>query len=468
MNSRRGMVEIPQGFWEGMLRVMAEEGIREHQRPYYCRWVKGLLGWSSKELTRESTEEYLSRLLRDERLSGWHCAQAVEALRLALCRVGRNRWGDWAREISWAEWREKARELEKEHPTRARREIQVGSWVETQEKWKTPHPEEVKALAMVERLVRSEARAGDFALRTEDSYLQWCRRYTLFVYRVLKGAEDMRKPESVGQYLHFLAMVRDVAPSTQKQALNALSFFFRRCLLQSETDFGDFGLARIRKRLPVVLSEREVSQVLSELGEPWKLVGSLMYGSGLRISEAMRLRVKDLDFDRGQIVLRETKGGRERVVPLPESLEERLRQAVEASRKVHEGDVERGEGRVTLPRAMERKYRGQAKNFPWFWLFPAVKLVRDEQGELRRHHLHEGSMQKLFKEAVHRVGLTKRATSHSLRHSFATHLLERGTDIRTVQELLGHSDVSTTMIYLHVLKKEGAGVKSPLDRLGME
>lgn len=452
------------GFWRGFMRVLIEEGVPENQRPYFVRWVEQMFRAAGQRgPCRETLEEFLHRLTRDERLSGWQVTQAAEACRLALCQAGRAQWGAWANEIDWSSWREAARELEREHPTRMRADVRCEEWKAVERRWRTPHPEEVRGVAWTERRVREQARSGDYALRTETSYLAWATGYVRFAYRVLGGPTEVRKPESVGKYLHFLAVVRDVSPGTQKQALNALSFLFKRCFGMPAVDFGEFGRARERRRLPVVLSKMEVDRVLAGLSGPWKLAAELMYGSGLRVSECMRLRIKDLDFDRRQIVLRETKGGRERVVPLPGALEARLREAVENASRIHAGDVARGEGRVTLPRALERKYRGAARSLPWFWLFPAAKLVRDDAGELRRHHLHEGSMQKLFKKAVVSAGITKRATCHSMRHSFATHLLERGTDIRSVQELLGHADVSTTMIYLHVTGGGGMGVRSPLD-----
>lgn len=365
--------------------------------------------------------------------------------------------------FDWVGWRERFRDLEREHPSRARKALRNPEWRVREERWMIPHPEEAKAVGAITRLVRERARAADFALRTETSYGHWAVRYVRFCYRLLEGGSAVKEAGSVGRYLDFLAQVRDVSPATQKQAVNALSFLFKRCFGRADADFGDFVRCRSRQRIPVVLSVKEVRSVLGALRNPWRMAAELMYGSGLRVSEAMRLRVKDLDFDRGQIVLRATKGGRERVVPLPQSLESRLREAVEEARRIHAQDLAAGTGRVSLPRALERKYQGAARAFPWFWVFPAGKHVRDSEGDWRRHHLHEGSMQRLFKDSVRAAGIEKRATCHSLRHPFATYLLERGTDIRTVQELLGHGDVSTTMIYLHVVQKAGAGVRSPLD-----
>lgn len=454
------------GFWKGFAEMLAEEGIPVPRRTYFTRWAERMFREIGvRNLDRPLVEAHLKRLVENDRLDGWQARQAIEAIRLALCRVGRRKWGDWARQIDWDGWRGQVRTLERKHPTRMRVAIKPEEWLRYHENFRDPHPEEAKGVSWIENKVRTVARSESYSLTTEKSYLSWSERYARFCYRVLGGPEAIRKGESVGKYLQFLATVRDVSPATQKQALNALSFFFKKCLRITDAEFGDFLKARIRQHIPVVLSEGEVGRVLEQLSEPWRTAGCLMYGSGLRVSECMRLRVKDLDFDRGQIVLRETKGGRERVVPLPLAVAEPLRAAVDAAREIHREDQVRKRATVTLPRALEKKYGSSARSFPWFWVFPALKVIRDESGKPRRHHLHEKSMQRCFRRAADAAGIEKRATSHSLRHSFATHLLERGTDIRTVQDLLGHVDVSTTMIYLHVVRRAGAGVRSPLDGL---
>jgi integron integrase len=275
----------------------------------------------------------------------------------------------------------------------------------------------------------------------------------------------MGEPE-VAEFLTHLAE-RQVAPSTQMQALCALLFLYEHVLGRPLGKLKELRWARPRARLPVVLTAQEVERVLVGLrGVRW-LVAMLLYGSGLRLLECLQLRVKDVDLERGEIRVRTTKGGTPRVTVLPEAVRELLRAHLAAVRRQHERDVARGAGSVALPGALAAKYPRAAREWPWQWVFPATREYVDRaSGERRRHHLHESAVQRAVKAAVLRSGIGKRATCHTLRHSFATHLLESGYDIRTVQELLGHKDVSTTMLYTHVLHRGGLGVRSPADGLG--
>jgi integron integrase len=274
----------------------------------------------------------------------------------------------------------------------------------------------------------------------------------------------MGEPE-VAAFLTHLAE-RQVAPSTQMQALCALLFLYEHVLGRPLGKLQDLRWARPRARLPVVLTPQEVQRVLAGLSGVRWLVAVVLYGSGLRLLECLQLRVKDLDLERGEIQVRDTKGGTPRVTVLPEALREPLRAHLEGVQRQHERDVARGAGSVALPGALARKYPRAAREWAWQWVFPATREHVDRAtGERRRHHLHESVVQRAVKAAVLRSGIGKRATCHTLRHSFATHLLESGYDIRTVQELLGHKDVSTTMMYTHVLHRGGLGVRSPADAL---
>ncbi len=321
--------------------------------------------------------------------------------------------------------------------------------------------DEPKAPRLLDQ-VRERCRVKHYSIRTEAAYTDWIRRFILFHNK--RHPREMGAPE-VEAYLTHLAVVGNVAPSTQNQALAALLFLYREVL---EVDLPWLeGVTRAKKpaRLPVVLSVDEARRVLAQLDGVYSLLAGLMYGSGLRLMEAVRLRIKDVDFARLEITVREGKGGKDRRTMLPQSLVEPLRQQLERVRIFHEQDLAAGVGPVYLPHALERKYPNAGKELAWQYFFPASRPAIDPRsGITRRHHLDEKAVQRAIKEAVRRAGLNKPATSHSLRHSFATHLLENGYDIRTVQELLGHKDVKTTQIYTHVLNRGGRGVLSPLDR----
>jgi integron integrase len=265
-------------------------------------------------------------------------------------------------------------------------------------------------------------------------------------------------------YLTHLANERRVSRSTQAQAMSALLFLYREVLGIAIDDVRRIVRARAPARLPVVLSRDEVRRVLDELSEEPFLVSLLLYGAGLRLAECLSLRVKDIDRERREIVVRRGKGGKDRVTMLPVVARELLRRHLERVKSLHDRDLAAGGGQVMLPEALDRKAPGWSTDFGWQWVFPASRRYVDSAtGMTRRHHLHETVVQRAFRRAVLSSGVTKRATCHTLRHSFATHLLEAGYDIRTVQELLGHTDVSTTMVYTHVLNRGGLGVRSPLD-----
>ena len=311
--------------------------------------------------------------------------------------------------------------------------------------------------------VRQAIRLRHYSRRTEEAYLGWIRRFILF--------HGKRHPMEMGEvevtaFLTSLAVRRRVSASTQNQALSAILFLYKHVLERELPWLDEVVRAKAAPRLPVVLSRDEARAVLARLEGAPRLVCTLLYGAGLRLLECLQLRVKDLDFDRGEIVVRGGKGGRDRRTMLPGSAKETLTRHVAAVRAQHGEDLRRGAGWVEMPGALARKYPNAGREWGWQWVFPATRHYVDAaSGRRRRHHLHETVIQRAVKDAVLRAGLAKRATCHSLRHSFATHLLEDGYDIRTVQELLGHRDVSTTMIYTHVLNRGGRGVLSPADRL---
>jgi integron integrase len=309
--------------------------------------------------------------------------------------------------------------------------------------------------------LREACRVRHYSIRTEDAYHDWCRRFIPFHGK--RHPAEMGAAE-INAFPTHLAVVRNVAASTQNQAFSALLFLYKTVLGVDAGRIDGVVRANRPKRLPVVLTRDEVRLVLGQLDDPYRLMARLMYGSGLRLMESLRLRVKDLDFARHELTVREGKGDKDRVTMLPASLEPDLVRHLEGVRRTHERDIAAGFGAVYLPHALAAKLPGAAREWKWQYVFPSTqRSVDPRSGVTRRHHAHEGSLGREVTRAVAAAGVGKRATSHSFRHSFATHLLEAGYDIRTVQELLGHDDVSTTMIYTHVLNKGGKGVKSPLD-----
>lgn len=311
--------------------------------------------------------------------------------------------------------------------------------------------------------VREQARYRHYSLRTEKAYVYWIRFFVR--WHGLKHPRDMGAPQ-VQSFLTMLATQRQVSPATHSQALSALLFLYREVLGMELPWLQDLARPRYTRRLPTVLTQDEVLRLFRGLEGDVRLAVRLLYGTGMRLMEGLRLRVKDVDFDRNAIVVRQGKGDKDRVVMLPQSLVAELQGQVALARVQYDADQHAGYGGVAVPHALEIKYPALGRNWGWFWVFPSLQLSTDPRtGVIRRHHLHEDRLARGLAKAVTAAGIQKRVSAHTLRHSFATHLLQAGTDIRTVQELLGHSDVSTTMIYTHVLKVAASGTASPLDAL---
>jgi integron integrase len=308
--------------------------------------------------------------------------------------------------------------------------------------------------------VRDAVRLKHYSIRTEEAYVNWIKRYIVFHNK--RHPAEMGAPE-IEAFLTHLAVKETVAASTQNQAFSALLFLYREVLHQ---DLGPIDALRAKRprRLPTVLTKEETLRLIGCLSGTHQLMAKLLYGGGLRLMDCLRLRVKDLDFERRAIIVRDGKGGQDRVTVLPDSLIPALQEHLQRVKALHERDLARGYGSVYLPDALARKYPNADREWGWQYVFPSSQLSRDPRsGVMRRHHTHESSLQKAIKEAAHLAGIAKPVGPHTLRHCFATHLLEAGYDIRTVQELLGHKDVKTTMIYTHVLKRGGLAVRSPLD-----
>jgi integron integrase len=319
----------------------------------------------------------------------------------------------------------------------------------------TRHPGELM------QQVHAVLRVKHYSIRTERTYAKWIVRFIHFCEN--KHPLDMGALE-VEAFLTHLAVKEDVAASTQNQAMNALVFLYRD-VLQRELD-GTINAIRSKKKVnvPTVLSREETTQVLSLMSGTPQLVAKLLYGCGLRLMEALRLRIKDIDFELKQVTVRAGKGNKDRFTTLPEALIPTLRDQINKVRTIHDQDLAEGVGSVYLPHALARKYRGACRDFKWQYLFPARQLSKDPRSDaVRRHHILPAVIHAALRRAMSGTAITKRVTPHTLRHSFATHLLQRGTDIRTIQELLGHNDLATTMIYTHVVRQSATGVKSPLD-----
>ena len=309
--------------------------------------------------------------------------------------------------------------------------------------------------------VRNSIRAKHYSIRTEQAYVAWILKYVYFHRK--RHPREMGEAE-INQFLTYLSVDRHVSASTQNQALCAIIFLYKHVLGIEIGDLGDIIWAKKPQRLPVVFTRQEVRLVLERLSGVYWIMGMLLYGSGLRLQECLQLRVKDIDFEYKQIIVRDAKGAKDRVTVLSDRVVEALKKQLEFMKKLHDKDVKDGFGSVYLPYALERKYPNMNKELGWQYVFPAANLSLDPRsGERRRHHILDTSLQRAVKEAIRGAGIVKHGSCHTFRHSFATHLLEDGYDIRTVQELLGHSNVNTTMIYTHVMKKGGLGVKSPAD-----
>ncbi len=313
--------------------------------------------------------------------------------------------------------------------------------------------------------VRDVIRKKHYSIRTEQAYVDWAKRYILFHNK--HHPRDMGEKE-IAQFISHLATDRKVASSTQNQALNAIVFLYKRVLNIELGDFGHMERAKKPEKLPTVMARTEVNKVISSMSGINQLMSKLLYGCGLRLMECVRLRVKDVDFEQNNILVRDGKGMKDRSTMLPEQLKPLLMEHLEGVKITHKQDLDNRLGETYLPFALERKYPNAAKEWGWQYVFPSEKISKDPRsGKMRRHHVSESALQRAVQKAARKAELTKHVSPHTFRHSFATHLLEGGYDIRTVQELLGHKDVSTTMIYTHVINKGGMGVQSPLDTLNI-
>lgn len=405
------------------LRSLALTSVVVEKRQWYVRWIErfaAFLGEKPLDATdRDDAEAFIASLGRRPRIEAWQIRQATDAVRILLTSVYGKPW--------------------------------------LQADCDPPGAGGSDALSRLGTICR----ARQYSPKTERAYAHWARRFLEFCR---SRAIDPPDTDACRAFLEHLVLVGRVSASTQAQALNALSFYFNQVAGTGLGDLGDFEKSRRTRRLPVVLTRQEVMGLLEAMDDRYRLMAGLLYGGGLRLMELVRLRVKDLDLERRQILVRDGKGRKDRITVLPERFREQLVAHLERVRAVHARDLEREYAGATFWPNLARKYPNAPREWSWQYVFPASRLCVDpESGKVVRHHLDESGLQRAVKDAARRAGIPRPANCHTLRHSFATHLLESGADIRTVQELLGHADVSTTMIYTHVLNRPGLVVRSPAD-----
>jgi len=435
-----------ESWWSNYLNTLSRQGIHGKALPWYRRRIEQLLrrhpGVASTALQTADIDDFLTAI-GGQGLPTWQREQTLDALQ----RFGAASQAPWRAGMDWAAWR---RRLLDAAGATERAAIEQGVL-----------PEEP-----ILRRFAVNLRTRQRSLRTEGTYLDWVRRCCRFHHVV--NPEELSEAH-IGPFLSHLAAERLVAASTQRQALNALVAFFRETRGLVEIDVGPYRPSNQPRQVPTVLSPAEVRAVLGGIADPvLHLAATLLYGAGLRLMEAVRLRVKDLDLEHHLILVLDGKGGSSRRVPLPDTLRTAITAQLDRVAAQHAADLSAGCGRASLPPGLATKYGEAAKDLAWQYLFPSKHLAIDPwDKQLKRHHLDQSHVQKTVRRAVLAARLTKRASCHTLRHSFATHLLEHGYDIRSVQELLGHKDVQTTMIYTHVLNRPGLAVRSPADLIGL-
>jgi integron integrase len=420
----------PESWAAPFRKALSLRGRPESRLKWYLIWARRFAAYLSGRplhlATRNDSEGFLTTLASSPGISAWQVEQATDALTILLGSVFGQEWA---------------------------RKIRIPA---------PPPPPDVplpKGDEPVE-LLRYAIRCRRYSPRTEESYVFWVNRFLAFC----RDGGIKRDADSVRAFLERLVMADQMSASTQGLALNALVFYFKHVVGTPFGDLGEFRRSKRPRKLPVVLSREEVQLLLDAVDDAYRLPASLLYGGGLRLMEALRLRVKDIDLDRRQISVRDGKGQKDRVTVLPERWRERLAAHLADVRTLHARDLELGYAGTTFWPALERKFPGAPRAWAWQYVFPASRLyVEPATGKARRHHLHETVLQRAVRYAARKADIAKAVGCHTLRHCFATHLLESGADIRTVQELLGHSDVSTTMIYTHALKRPGLAVRSPED-----
>ena len=437
-------------FWEAYRACAEENGVRPDRSPFYVNWAKDFADFlpekSLEDRSRKDIEAFLADLGKRPAIAAWQVRQAEHALKI-LYEIFLPHYAPEKHAALAAARKRPVQEVKTK--TDGFRDRVIPGEVE-------------RRFSKLIEAVKTEVRSRHYSYRTETSYLDWVRRFIAFHdYADPRGLDA---PAAVKTYLDYLAVEREVTASTQNQALNALVFFYGQVLRKPLGEMEEFARAKRPRRLPEVMTRDEVQKLLSKMSGITGLMAGLMYGSGLRLMECVRLRVKDIDFAQHQIMVRDGKGQKDRVTMLPERFAVPLQEHLARVKTIYAQDLAQGTAEVYIWPAMGRKYPNAGKEWIWQYVFPAKGLSVDPRsGKVRRHHINENLVQKAVKEAATQAAINKKISCHTLRHSFATHLLEARYDIRTVQELLGHANVVTTMIYTHVLNRPGLSVKSPAD-----
>lgn len=439
-------------FWEKFIENTKDYGVKHNAVRWYVRdaelYIKAHSNTKLAQHEARFVERYFESKGRNTRLESWQFIQLIISIKILFTKMVQV---SWAEQFPWEQWIEQTEKL----PNSSSESVRKLSNQELAYLKDSLHNRSNDSKGLfhqvftlhpthIENMIKC-IRVNHYAKSTEQTYLNWFMRFVAF--HSFKDPSSLSE-EDIAAYLEYMVMKRKVSSSTQALALNAIIFFYKKVLEREISDNIQFFRSKKPKRLPVVLSTAEISLLLAGISNPmWQLMSHLLYGCGMRLMEAVRLRILDVDFDYHQILIRNGKGKKDRVVPIPDRLANALREQIERAEKLHSEDIAGGFGMVYIPEALSRKYPNAAFELRWQYVFPSTTISADPiTGIRRRHHIHQNGLQKVVKQTAERVGILKRVTCHVLRHSFANHLLENGYDIRTVQELLGHADVSTTMI----------------------
>lgn len=442
-----------QQIWEQMEDLLLERKTNQNAIPHLIRWAKAFVQSLNtrplKDAQLTDVQNFINQLNFNSSCEFYQVKQANDSLFILFAEILQCPWTKhWSVDL----------DKDQSHARNPAQEIKTP---ERSDKMNADECDKLHA-GFFEKMSNA-IRTMHYSSRTEKTYIDWVRRFLTFQHPV---SPAQLRAVHVAEYLEFLAVQRHVSASTQNQALNAIIFFTSHILNQDFSGQLQFSRAKKPQRLPLVLSREQVKSLLDGLEGIYALMAGIVYGTGMRLMECLRLRVMDIDFARNIVTVREGKGAKDRVTPLPKKYKEALLKLIESNKIQHNNDLERGLGETFLPDALAQKYPSAAREWPWQYVFQSDRLSVDPRSnKVRRHHVHENSFQKAVKKAAQNAGLPSGVSIHTFRHSFATHLLEAGYDIRTVQELLGHSDVATTMIYTHVLNRPGITIKSPADDL---